>query len=220
MGDGRTISYTDAMSLDVWIVFAVTEAALCLTPGPAVLLVLSQALTRGTRASLWSNAGILAGNAFYFVLSATGLGAVVLASYDVFFAIKWLGAAYLVWLGVSAFFGRSATLSVPLDAEPDRGRVRMLADGFVLQVANPKALLFFTALLPQFIDPVASVAGQIAALAVTSGVIEFCVLAGYGTLAGRLTERAIERRFATLTNRIAGSLLVTAGVGVAAIRRT
>jgi homoserine/homoserine lactone efflux protein len=59
MGDGRTISYTDAMSLDVWIVFAVTEAALCLTPGPAVLLVLSQALTRGTRASLWSNAGTL-----------------------------------------------------------------------------------------------------------------------------------------------------------------
>jgi threonine/homoserine/homoserine lactone efflux protein len=70
----------------------------------------------------------------------------------------------------------------------------MLADGFVLQVANPKALLFFTALLPQFIDPVASVAGQMAALAVTSVVIEFC--------------------------RIAGSLLVTAGVGVAAIRRT
>ena len=106
------------MGPEVWIVFAVTETALCLTPGPAVLLVLSQALTRGTRASLWSNAGILAGNTFYFLLSATGLGAVLLASYDVFFAIKWLGAAYLVWLGVRAFFGRSATLWGPVAGAP------------------------------------------------------------------------------------------------------
>jgi homoserine/homoserine lactone efflux protein len=183
------------MNPEVWIMFAVTETALCLTPGPAVLLVLSQALTRGTGASLWSNAGILAGNTFYFGLSATGLGAVLLASYDVFFAIKWIGAAYLVWLGVSAFFGRSATLSVPVDGAPDRGGLRALADGALLQVANPKALVFFTALLPQFI-------------------------AGYGALAGRLTGRALQPRFATLTNRIAGSLLVTAGVGMATLRRS
>jgi homoserine/homoserine lactone efflux protein len=63
------------------------------------------------------------------VVSATGLGAVLLASYDVFFAIKWVGAAYLVWLGVSAFSGRSGTLSVPLDREPERCGARMLADG-------------------------------------------------------------------------------------------
>ena len=96
------------------------------------------------------------------MLSATGLGAVLLASYDVFFAIKWVGAAYLVWRGVSAFFGRSATLSVPVDGVPDRRGARMLADGFLLQVANPKALVFFTALLPQLIDPAASVARQVA----------------------------------------------------------
>lgn len=208
------------MSLEVWIVFALTETALCLTPGPAVLLVLSQALTRGTRASLWSNVGILAGNTFYFVLSATGLGAVLLASYDVFFAIKWIGAAYLVWLGVSTFFGRSATLSVPVEGAPDRRGARALADGFLLQVANPKALVFFMALLPQFIDPAASVAWQVTILAITSVVIEFFVLAGYGALAGRLTGRAIQPRFVTLTNRIAGSLLVTAGVGMATLRRS
>ena len=208
------------MGLDVWAVFAVTEAALCLTPGPAVLLVLSQALTRGARASLWSNAGILAGNTFYFLLSATGLGAILLASYDVFFAIKWLGAAYLVWLGMSAFFGRAATLSVPVGGAPERRGARMLADGFLLQVANPKALVFFTALLPQFIDPARAVPRQVAILAITSVVIEFVVLAGYGALAGRLTGWAIQPRFATLTNRIAGSLLVTAGVGMASLRRS
>lgn len=207
------------MSLDDWIVFAVMETALCLTPGPAVLLVLSQALTRGTAASLWSNAGILAGNTFYFVLSATGLGALLLASYDAFFAIKWLGAGYLAWLGVSTFLGRSVTMSIPVSGEPGGG-ARALADGFILQVANPKALVFFTALLPQFIDPSGSVAGQVTVLAVTSIVIELFVLAGYGTLAGRFTGRAIQPRFARLTNRVAGSLLVMAGVGVAALRRS
>jgi threonine/homoserine/homoserine lactone efflux protein len=125
-----------------------------------------------------------------------------------------------VWLGVSAFFGRSRTLSVPVGGAPDRGGARMLADGFLLQVANPKALVFFTALLPQFIDPTGNVIRQVTILAITSVVIEFLVLAGYGMLAGRLTGRAIQPRFATLTNRIAGSLLVTAGVGMAALRRS
>jgi threonine/homoserine/homoserine lactone efflux protein len=208
------------MSFEVWIVFVVTETALCLTPGPAVLLVLSQALMRGTTTSLWSNAGILAGNTFYFVLSATGLGAVLLASYDVFFAIKWLGAAYLVWIGVSTFLGGSATMSIPVSGARGGRGARALADGFMLQVANPKALVFFTALLPQFIDPSGSVAWQVTILAVTSVVIEFFVLAGYGTLAGRFTGRAIQPRFATLTNRVAGSLLVTAGAGMATLRRS
>src|SRR5205085_8411867 len=93
----------DSMTLETWVLFTLTEAALCVTPGPAVLLVLSQGLTRGTRASVAANLGILTGNACYFALSATGLGAVLVASYEVFSLIRWLGAAYLVWLGISAF---------------------------------------------------------------------------------------------------------------------
>lgn len=76
------------MSRDVWALFVVTETALCLSPGPAVLLVLSQALARGTRASVWSNLGILSGNVMYFALSATGLSAVLLASYELFSRIR------------------------------------------------------------------------------------------------------------------------------------
>jgi homoserine/homoserine lactone efflux protein len=91
-------------------------------------------------------------------------------------------------------------------------------NGFVLQAANPKALLFFTALLPQFIDPTGNVPAQVMVLGVTSVVVEFSVLAAYGTLAGRATALASRPRFATLTNRVAGSL-VTAGVGTAAIRQ-
>lgn len=207
------------MTLESWLLFVLTEGALCLTPGPAVLLVLSHGLTRGTASSVVANLGILTGNAFYFALSATGLGAVLLASYEVFTAIRWLGAAYLIWLGASAFVGRSSVIAVTADPAVPTSAARTFVNGVVLQVANPKALVFFTALLPQFIDPAGSVAWQVTILAVTSVVIEFFVLAGYGTLAGRFTGRAIQPRFATLTNRVAGSLLVSAGAGMAAIRR-
>ena len=205
------------MTVETWLLFAVTEAALCFTPGPAVLLVLSHGLTRGMGASIWANLGILAGNACYFALSATGLGALLLASYEVFSAIRWLGAAYLIWLGGSAFLGRSEIIAVKPAATASAGRT--FVNGLVLQVANPKALVFFTALLPQFIDPHGSVVGQVAILGVTSVVLEFFVLLAYGAAAGRLTAVAARPRFQTVANRVAGSMLVAAGVGLARVER-
>lgn len=207
------------MRWEIWIVFAITETALCLTPGPAVLFVLSQALARGTLSSLWSNAGILAGNSIYFILSASGLGAILLASYDLFSAVRWIGAAYLVWLGITAFIGKSPVLSVSSNGAEHANGPRILANGLILQLSNPKALVFFTALLPQFVDPAHGVARQVAILAITSVTIEFFVLAGYGALAGRMTHLASRPRFAKLTNRVAGTMLITAGVGMASVKR-
>jgi homoserine/homoserine lactone efflux protein len=209
------------MTWQTWSVFLVTETMLCLTPGPAVLLVLSQALTRGAARSVRSSCGILAANSLYFALSATGLGALLVASYDVFFAIKWVGAAYLVYLGVTTFRAKVSPVSPETGAQQpavvsDR---KLFLNGFVLQAANPKALLFFTALLPQFIDPSGGVAMQVAILGVTSIVVEFFVLLGYGVLAGRASHLAAQPRFVTLTNRLSGSLLVGAGVGLAVLRR-
>jgi threonine/homoserine/homoserine lactone efflux protein len=207
------------MTLETWALFAITETALCFTPGPAVLLVLSQGLTRGTGASIYSNLGILAGNACYFALSATGLGAVLLASYELFSAIRWLGAAYLVWLGVTAFFGTSTVIAVgPVTGAPT-SRARTFLNGLVLQVANPKALVFFVALLPPFIDPRGSVLVQVAILGATSVVIEFFVLLAYGALSGRLTSVAARPRFQRLANRVAGTMLIAAGVSVARVHR-
>ena len=208
------------MTWQVWSAFVLVETALCLTPGPAVLLVLSQALTHGAFKALNSIAGILAANTFYFVLSATGIGALLLASYDLFFATKWLGAAYLVWLGVSAFLGKSKSLSVRRSsAAPAPGR-RLFFNGFILQMSNPKALLFFTALVPQFINPHAAIVPQVAILALTSVVIEFLVQMFYAVLAGRASHLATQPRFARLTERVSGTLLIGAGLGMAALRRT
>jgi threonine/homoserine/homoserine lactone efflux protein len=208
------------VSWQLWSLFAVTETVLCFVPGPAVLLVLSQAISRGTRMAILSILGIVAANTLYFVLSATGIGAVLLASYELFFAIKWIGAAYLVWLGLNAFFGTSKLLSVPAAAESAPSGTRMFFNGFILQMSNPKALIFFTALVPQFIDPRAPVWPQMLILAVTSVAIEFLVQLFYATLAGRATAVLTRPRFAAVTDRVAGSLLIAAGAGLAVIRRT
>jgi len=206
------------VSLPTWALFVVTESLLCLTPGPAVLLVVAQALGRGAAASVWTTLGILTGNALYFALSATGLGALLLASYELFSLVRWLGAAYLIWLGVRTLLRRPITRSTaPMAAA---GRWRTFANGFVLQAANPKALLFFVALLPQFIEPGGHVAGQVLVLAVTSVVIELVILLAYGAAAGPLHALTASPRFARLADGLAGTMLVTAGVGLAAVRRS
>ncbi|GGF09608.1 lysine transporter LysE [Aliidongia dinghuensis] len=207
------------MNWQLVALFAVTELVLCLTPGPAVLTILSQALKHGAGRALWSIFGIIAGNTLYFVLSATSLGALLLASYELFFAIKWLGAAYLLWLGVRTFFDRTSSLAVAA-APVARGRAAgLFTHAFVVQVANPKALLFFTALLPQFVDTQRPVAVQLVVLALVSVVIEFVVQLFYACLAAQATRLALRPRFARLTNRIAGTFLIGAGVGLASLTR-
>ena len=203
------------MTLTTLAFFVLTETVLCLTPGPAVLFVISQALKHGSPKSLWANAGILSGNTFYFALSATGIGALLLASQRLFIGIKWAGAAYLVYLGVKTFLDRggarpdaTTTFSGPIGS-------RLLLRGFAVQAANPKALVFFTALLPQFINPAAPVAVQLLILGVSSLFVEFLILAGYGILAGRASSLARQPRFAQAINRVSGGLLIAAGAGLA-----
>jgi len=200
------------------LLFAVTEAVLCLTPGPAVLFVVSHGLAGGGAASLWANAGILSGNTLYFVLSALGLGALLAASHDLFTVVQYAGAAYLVYLGIITIRGAGLALKPAEDSGARRGG-EVIARGFALQAANPKALLFFTALLPQFIDPRQGIASQMVLLAVTSIVIEFIVLGMYGYLAARIAHLARSDRFVRSTNLVSGGLLVLAGAGLALARR-
>jgi homoserine/homoserine lactone efflux protein len=199
------------MSITTVLLFAGMELVLCLVPGPAVLLVVSQAMQRGFRPSLRGAAGILAGNTLYFALSAAGLGALLVASRPVFEALRWFGAAYLVFLGLRMIVRASQSSAAP----PTRA-LGPFAQGLVTQLANPKAIVFFTALLPQFIDPHGPVLLQFLVLGVVSIVIELPVLAAYAFAADR--GRAAYGRHARAFERIAGACLIAAGAKLAAMR--
>lgn len=201
------------MSLEAWLAFCATETVLCLTPGPAVLFVVSVAMARGSRAGLAAALGILAGNTFYFALSATGIAAVIVASSQLFTVLKWAGAAYLVWVGLRMLRSRVAEPAPVVAQAVPRAFVR----GFVVQAANPKALVFFVALLPQFIDPTASVGLQVLILGTSSVLIELVVLSGYVALTVR-ARRLAGASWSGWLERVGGGLLVAAGARLALLR--
>jgi homoserine/homoserine lactone efflux protein len=204
------------MTLQTWLLFCVTETILSLIPGPAVLFVLSCALRGGFSRGNVAASGILASNAFYFALSATGIAAVIVTSHSLFTVIKWAGAAYLVWLGLRMLWSRPPGPGTTLQ-QKTQGENRVFWRAFVVQASNPKALLFFIALYPQFISASAPVAPQILILGISSIVLEFIVLSGYSALAAQARDVA-GTRFSTALERIGGGVLIAAGARLAWIR--
>jgi threonine/homoserine/homoserine lactone efflux protein len=197
-----------------WWLFAATETVLSFTPGPAVLFVLSSALRVGANRSVPGILAILAANSLYFALSATSIGALLVSSHRLFLTVKWTGAAYLVYLGIRSILGHQSV--VPIEqTTAGAGGWRLLGDGLVPQLSNPKALVFFAAILPQFVDPRRPIVPQILILGLTSNCCEFVVLFAYAAAAGRAAILTRQPRYAKWTNRLAGGLLIGAGTGIA-----
>ena len=120
------------MSIRLLFIFAITEFLLCLTPGPAVLLVISQAVKNGFQSSLKGAAGILAGNGIYFVLSALGLGALLMSSATLFQIIKWVGAAYLVFSGLRMLPAKEPLANADQDVATPKRSARLFSKGLLL----------------------------------------------------------------------------------------
>lgn len=206
------------MTFQTWLFFCLTEVVLCLTPGPAVLLVVSMALSRGSPAGVGASLGILAANGIYFAISATSLGALLLASAELFTIVKWAGAAYLIWIGGRMLFATErAETDTGLDDVGPR-RLGAFSYGMLTQGSNPKALIFFSAILPQFLDPRGAVGWQLLLLGLTSMVIEFAVLGVYVVASQRARDLSGNRRLAGPLNRIGGAFLIGAGARLALYR--
>jgi threonine/homoserine/homoserine lactone efflux protein len=143
------------MSVDHVLAFALVSFALILVPGPSVLFIVGRALSLGRRSALETVAGNAAGEYAQVLAVAFGIGAIVERSVAVFTAVKLVGAAYLVFLGIRAI-RRRRSLAFVLEQEPAaRSRRRVVREGFVVGVSNPKSLAFFVAVLPQFVVPTA-----------------------------------------------------------------
>ena len=204
------------MDLRTWLYFSWLAIVLSLSPGPAVLFVLGQGLRQGVVAALFATVGILGANVAYFTLSGFGLSAVLLGWPAVFAALKWSGVAYLAWLGVKALTSAGSRLT-PTGAERET-HAAVFRAAFLLQAGNPKALVFFTSILPPFLatGPEAWSPGwQIGVLGATSVCAEFVVLAGYGCLAQAVSHRFADPRVARWLDRMAGTMLLGVAVWVA-----
>jgi threonine/homoserine/homoserine lactone efflux protein len=209
----------DAVNWDSYWLYVATEAALSLSPGPAVMLVIAYGLAQGARRSVWASLGILSANGLYFALSATSVGALLVASETFFQAVRWAGAAYLVYLGLAALLGQPSPITVSRAAARSVTPRSIYLSGLTLQLANPKTLVFFVAILPQFVDPRLPIGAQMAWLAAGSIIPEFFILAGYGFAASRAARLATDPRFARLTDRAAGALVLAAAAMVLSVAR-
>ncbi len=207
------------MHWETYLLFIVTTAVVCLTPGPAALLVVAQAISNGLRRSYWAIAGIAVGNAIYFALSATGIAALIVASNTLFSIVKWVGVAYLFYLGISAIRSKASALTVSADPEQSVGGPRAFWQAVVVELSNPKALLYFVALLPQFIDPTRPVGMQLLVFGVTCIALDTAAYTLYAWVGSKSRRFTANEKFVTVSNRAAGGLLMLAGALMAGVKR-
>ncbi|MEJ8660699.1 LysE family translocator [Streptomyces sp. MS1.AVA.4] len=218
------------VSTDRMLAFAAMSLLVIVIPGPSVLFVIGRALAHGRRTAVATALGSVFGSYVLVVAVALGIGSLVESSVTVFVVVKLAGAAYLVHLGVQAFRHRkelrvsAATAGVPagtVSARPGRGDLRTVVDGAVVGVTNPKGIVFFAAVLPQFVDPsLGHVTGQMLLLGLVPISIGLVTdtLWGLGAASARNWFARSERRL-SLVGGAGGFAMIGLGVTVAATGR-
>jgi len=204
------------MTIDLYLAFIGAVTILMLIPGPNVALIVANSVTYGTRYGLITVLGTSTAMVLQLAVTALGMTALLSVMAGLFNWLRWLGVAYLLYLGVRQWLSRPVDLA-HVAAEP-KFPGKMFGRGLVVSLTNPKTLFFYGAFLPQFISTGASIGHQLAVLSVTFVVVAVVFDSGWAMLAGRLRKfLAMNGR---LRNRITGSLLIGAGLGLAMARKT
>jgi len=204
------------IDLAIFPIFFVTTFVVILSPGPAAVSVTGLAAGNGFLHSLWMIFGIALGNVVFFVLSATGIAALIVASPSLFAIIKWAGVGYLVYLGLSAIFSQGGVLKLQKEKQSRRPLKSFLA-GFGLEMANPKALMYFAALLPQFINLEAPLIPQLLIFGAITFALDVSCYSLYAYLGSKSEVLVNSPKMIKWINRSAGSMLLFAGAKVALI---
>ena len=196
------------MDLHVWLVYLLAAIGLSLSPGPNGLLALTHGALHGRKRALFTILGGCVGFVTVIALSMFGIGALLKTSLVWLVVLKWLGGAYLVWLGIQVWRSPPISLDRSLSSAP-RARRSLFQQGALSAITNPKAILFFAAFLPQFIDPARSLIGQFFVMASTFAAIEFLTELAIASLAYRISPwmSKVGRRF----NQACGGVFVAIG---------
>ncbi len=187
-------------------------------PGPTVMLVVTYALRRGRSTGWWTVPGVTFGDFTAMTASVLGAGAILATSATLFTIVKFAGALYLIWLGIK-LWRSDAEPSDLQDTARDQTRASMFWNAFLVTALNPKAITFFVAFLPQFIDPAKPALPQFLILEATFLTLAAVNVAIWAVLAGKLQNRFKRPETLKLVNRIGASFLIGAGVLTAAMRR-
>jgi homoserine/homoserine lactone efflux protein len=208
------------MALDTWLAFFVASWLISLSPGAGAISCMAAGLRYGFRRAFANVVGLIGGILFVLAIVAAGLGAILAASSLAFAIVKWLGVAYLVWLGIQQW--RAPAFAV--DAEAAKAQLgattrELVMKGFLVNATNPKGIVFMLAVLPQFIDPARPQLGQYAICGATLALTDLVVMSGYTAFASRVLRMLREPRHIKLMNRTFGGLFVAAGAVLATFKR-
>jgi homoserine/homoserine lactone efflux protein len=207
------------MPLDIWLTFVAASTALLLIPGPTVLLVLSYALSKGRSVALASAAGVALGDLVAMSASLAGLGALVMASATMFSVLKWVGAAYLIWLGIKLLRSAPSGAVATIATGPDVTARAVFGHAAAVTALNPKSIAFFIAFVPQFLQPDTVLIPQFTILIFTFVGLAALNALAYALLADRLRRYVGRRGFITSLTRVGGLTLIGMGIVTAIARR-
>jgi len=210
-----------AMTLSTWLTFFLASWLISLSPGAGAISCMSTGMRVGFRRGVWNIVGLQLGVISMVAVVAAGLGAVLAASTFAFTVIKWLGVAYLLWLGIAQWRAKIEPLRlVRDDTDPNaRTNKQMVLQAFLINVSNPKGIVFMLAVLPQFIDPHAPQWPQYAICAATLFATDAVVMSGYTLLAARVFASLREPHHLQWLNRIFGSLFIGAALLLATFKK-
>jgi homoserine/homoserine lactone efflux protein len=206
------------MDLAVWLTYLAATIILSLTPGPGVFSSISSGLHHGFRLGLWNGVGMQAANVAYVAVVALGLGAILLASESLFNAVKWLGVAYLIYLGIVTWRTKPQGFEQDRDDHATTAR-EIFTRGFLVNITNPKGIIFFAAIFPQFIDVARPLAVQYVILGATTFVTDLAIMMAYTALAAKVFRAMKEPARLRWVNRGLGGMFVAAGLALAGFRR-
>lgn len=207
------------MEWELWLAFVGASLAISVSPGAGAIQSMATGLRHGVRRGYWSIAGLQIGLMLQLALVAVGLGAIVAKSVVMFTVIKWIGVLYLVYLAVRQWRAVPKDLSAELDSPVDSTRWALLARGFLVNMTNPKGLVFLLAVVPQFVVLTAPLLPQYLAIGATMMVVDLLIMGLYAGMASRLLRWLRTPRQQIVLNRTFSGLFATAAVVLSLVRR-